>query len=181
MPRPLRPDEADAVHHITARGVEKRSIYMDDLDRQRFIVGLTKATRERDWRCLAYCLMGNHFHLLIRTPEPTLSAGMRDLNGQYARAFNRRHGRRGHLFEERYHSSRILRESHLREAVRYIAMNPVRAGLCAAPGDWPWSSHAALVGAVPAPSVLAVEDVLGLFDPDGRTGYCEFIAGARPT
>jgi putative transposase len=119
MPRKPREEAEGAVHHLTLLGV---------------------AVRARHWRCLAYCLMSNHLHLLIETPRANLGVGMAWLHGGYARWFNRRHGRTGHVFERRYGSVRIHTDAQLWVVLRYIAMNPVEAGLCARPEEWRWSS-----------------------------------------
>jgi len=100
--RPLRLQVADGVYLVTARGNERKSIYRDAADRERFLEILAETLERLSWRCLSYCLMSNHYHLLVRTPEPNLSRGMRDLNGVYAQWFNRRHRRDGHLFQGRY-------------------------------------------------------------------------------
>jgi putative transposase len=128
------------MHHVYARGNRKQRIYLDDRDRVAYLRLLGLVVRERGWRCLAYCLMSNHLHLLVETPQPNLGAGMESLQGGYARGFNRRHGRTGHLFERRYGAVRIRSDAQLWWVVRYIAMNPVEAGLCARPEEWRWSS-----------------------------------------
>ena len=164
MARPLRLQVADGIYHLTARGNERRSIYRDAADRQRFLEILEEALERFAWRCLSYCLMSNHYHLLVRTAQPNLSRGMRDLNGVYAQAFNRRHGRDGHLFQGRYRAILIESDEHLLAAVSYVVRNPVRAGLCATPGEWRWSSHQAVVGQRP-PSFLALDELLSYFAP----------------
>lgn len=118
------------------------------------------------WACHSYCLMTNHFHLLIETHDESLSAGMQRLNGEYAQSFNRRHGFIGHLFQDRFYSVMVKDESHGLEAIRYIAQNPVEAGLCRDPEDWPWSSHAATLGRRGTPDFLTTAWVLGLFGDD---------------
>ena len=128
------------MHHVWARGVEKRVIFLDDRDRYKYFDLLAEAVRRFRWECLAVCLMGNHLHLLIETPEPTLSAGMQWLHHHYARYFNDRHQRVGHLFQDRFGSSRAWTPSAVADKARYIAMNPVEAGFCKRPEDWPWSS-----------------------------------------
>lgn len=131
------------------------------------------------WRCLSYCLMETHFHLLIRTPEPNLARGMAQLKSGYAQAYNRRHERIGPLFAGRYGAKLIQRDAHLLEVFRYIALNPVTAGLCGAPSLWAWSAHAALSGERPAPSWLAVSEARawfeGLHSDDGVGGYRDFV------
>lgn len=118
------------------------------------------------WECLAYCLMTNHYHLVVATPEPSISIGMHRLNGAYARWFNRSHGHQGHLFQARFHSVLVERDSHLLEACRYVVLNPVRAGLVQAPSDWNWSSYRSTVEAGAQPSFLASGALLELFGSD---------------
>ncbi|MET0615996.1 MAG: transposase, partial [Thermoleophilaceae bacterium] len=145
MARKPREDVADGISHVFARGNDRRVIYRDDTDRQTYLRFLARAVRQFRWGVLAYCLMPNHVHLLIETPLANLGAGMRWLHGLYAREFNDRHGRSGHLFQGRYGSVRVNSDEQLWGVAAYIAMNPVEAGLCDAPEDWEWSSHAATV------------------------------------
>jgi putative transposase len=126
--------------HVTARGNRRQAIYRDDLDRELFLRLFNRVVRLRTWRHVAYCLMTNHFHLVIETEGESLSTGMHQLNGGYARKFNDRHTLDGHLFEGRFRSTVIETEDQLEDTLRYVALNPVRAGLCKHPSDWPWSS-----------------------------------------
>ena len=128
------------------------------------------------WQCLAYCLMGNHYHLLVRLTEPNLAAGMCLLNGVYAKRFNRRHGCRDHLFGRRYHAERVERDEHLRETVRYIALNPVRAGLCPAPRSWRWSSYRAAAGLEAPPRFLALDELYPFFADTSALARRRFVA-----
>jgi putative transposase len=167
---------------VYSRGAVKQPIFLDDLDRRRYLSILAKVTRRMAWRCLAYCLMGNHMHLLIETPEPNLGRGMQRLHGTYAQAFNRRHDGSGHVFGARFNSKSILTDPQLWVTAAYIARNPVEAGLCSAPEGWAWSSHAAVV-ARNWPSWLDVPRLLAYFrqaggDPFQR--YLEFVAAAPP-
>jgi REP element-mobilizing transposase RayT len=166
MPRRQRHEEAGAVHNIYARGVDRCAIFRDDQDRLEYLDLLGYVVRKWKWQCLAYCLMTNHIHLLIRTPEPNMGHGMQHLHSFYALDFNRKYDRVGHLFQDRYGSNRIRTPGRLRMAFDYITANPVTAGLCKDPADWRWSSHAALAEgdapqwhARPA-EVLAVQTVL---------------------
>ena len=165
MPRRPRTEIPGGIHHVISRGAAQLPIFLDDHDRMRFLGGLAQATTDYEWRCLSYCLMENHYHLLLRTPQPTLRAGMQRLNGRYAQKFNLRHRRTGHVFEGRYTRVTVDDDGHLRELVRYISLNPVRAGACRHPRDWFWSSYPALVGETSAPDFLACEDVRRLFAP----------------
>ena len=115
-------------------------------------------------------MMENHYHLLLRTPQPTLREGMQRLNGSYAQGFNARHRLGGHVFEGRYTSVTVTGDDHLRELIRYISLNPVRAGACRHPGDWFWSSYSGLVGMTSAPDFLACGEVRRLFDPVAERG-----------
>jgi putative transposase len=170
VPRRPRLDISGGIHHVISRGAARLPIYVDDHDRVRFLGLLAQAATNHAWECLSYCLMENHYHLLIRTPQPTLRAGMQRLNGCYAQGFNARHSLAGHLFEGRYTSVTVDDDSHLRELVRYISLNPVRAGACRHPGDWFWSSYPALVGDAGTPDFLACEEVRRLFDPVAERG-----------
>ena len=126
--------------HVTSRGVRKQTIYRDELDYQLFL-GLFERVRQRaEWEHLGWCLMPNHFHLIVQTPTESLARGMHMLNGTYARRFNARHAFEGHLFEKRYDARFVEGDDQLEKTVLYVANNPVRAGLCESPSDWPWSS-----------------------------------------
>lgn len=140
MARPLR-HQAPGFYHLTQRGVAGEVVYLDDVDRSLFVRLLDKAARRYRWLLHAHCLMSNHFHLVVELREPTMARGMQYLTGQYGLRFNERHDRRGHVFQDRYRSTVIETEEHLAEALRYVAFNPVRAGLCERPEDWPWSSY----------------------------------------
>ena len=140
MARPHREQIAGGMFHVTSRGNRRQSIYHDDDDRRQFLILRDRVVRLCAWRVLAYCLMTNHFHLLIETPAPNLSAGMHRLNSSYAKYFNERYSVDGHLFDRRFGSRLVETEEHLNDALRYIAFNPVEAGLCAHPREWRWSS-----------------------------------------
>jgi putative transposase len=134
------------------------------------------------WQCFAYCLMGNHYHLVVGTPDANISVGMHRLNGAYARWFNRLHGHQGHVFQDRFHAQLVQRDSHLLEACRYVVLNPVRAGLVGEPADWPWSSYRATVEALPETELLASKELLELFGTDaesGRRSFAQFVREAR--
>lgn len=139
MGRPHRILLPGGIYHITSRGTGPCRIYRDDLDRYRFVSRLVTVERRFDWIRRALCLMGTHFHYLVETPQPNLSAGMHQLKGLYAQLFNERHGRSGVLFESRFNAELVETDEQLAATRDYIAANPVRAGLCARPEDWPWS------------------------------------------
>jgi putative transposase len=187
MPRPLRVQLAGGLYHIGARGNRGQKIFVDETDYKRFLELLAVAMERFQWRCHAYCLMPNHFHLVIETSEPNISGGMQRLNGTYAQWFNVRHGYEGHLFQGRFFSELIESAHHLLELSRYIVLNPVRAGLCRDAGGWPWSSYRAFVGEVRRASFLTVGWLLRLFGsepPRARERFRRFVleapARARP-
>lgn len=173
MARPPRPLVAGGVYHVFNRGVARLPIFVDTRDRVRFLDGLGDVVDRGSWSCLAYCLMGNHFHLLVCTPGPDLDRGMQRLQGPYAQTFNRRHDREGHLFHRRYGTTVLDDDDLIRYVTRYIVQNPVAAGLCRTAGDWPWSSHRATLGSVPEPPYLAAESLLRLFG--GRSAYRDYV------
>jgi putative transposase len=144
--RRLREELEGGIFHVFARGNGKQPIYLDDDDRRTYLRMLGAVVDRQHWSCLAYCLMENHVHLLIETPNANLGLGMQRLHGLYAQTFNERHGRSGHLFQGRYGSVRVTSDAQLWMLVRYLAINPVRGRLCAHPADWRWSSHGALEG-----------------------------------
>jgi REP element-mobilizing transposase RayT len=129
---------------VYARGVERRLIFVDDDDRRFYLQLLFAVIRQFRWRCLSYCLMPNHVHLLIETREANLGRGMHMLHGVYAQSFNERWTRVGHLFQSRFGSRVVRDEVQLARVASYIAANPVTAGLCSQPDEWEWSSHRAI-------------------------------------
>jgi REP element-mobilizing transposase RayT len=163
MGYPPRKEEAGAVHHVYSRGIARRAIFLDNEDRRTYLAMLGTVALRCRWHCLAFCLMDNHVHQLIETPVPNLGDGMRRLLGPYARRFNERHETSGHVFERRYGSRRIRDEVHLITTVRYIARNPIEAGMCETEHEWPWSSQAMLVaGTAPAwLDALRAKELLG--------------------
>lgn len=178
MARPLRVEFPGAVYHLTARGNAQQAIFLDAVDRARFLGILGREIDQHQWRCYAYCLMDNHYHLLIETPEANLVQGMQRLNSMYAQHFNRRHHRVGHLWQGRYKSIVVDRESHLLELVRYIVLNPVRAGMVEQAGAWPWSSFRATSNEAPRPSWLDVAWLLSQFGGEecvAIQAYCRFV------
>src|SRR5262245_44167601 len=142
MPRLPRNHLADGYFHATARAVYGAALFEDDVDRIDFLQLLRSTADLLEWRCHAHCLMRTHYHLVLETTQARLSESMRRLNGDYARRFNKRHGRRGHLFDERLASYVIRDEQHLRAPITYVLQNPVRAGLCAQADDWQWAAAA---------------------------------------
>jgi putative transposase len=157
MPRQPRQEEAGGYYHVTAHGNGDQPIFIEDDDYVFFLSFLGRIVKRCAWQCFAYCSLPTHYHLVLRISEANLSRGMRSLNGLYAQTHNDRHGRSGHLFGGRYRTGFIQSEEHLAKACRYVDLNPVRAGLCAYPGNWPWSSHRALVGEIAAPPFLSLD------------------------
>lgn len=179
MSRPLRIEFAGALYHVMARGDARTPIFRDDADREAFCAGLWRVAERFQWRVWAYCLMDNHYHLLVETLQPTLSRGMREVNGVYTQAFNRHHGRVGHVLQGRYKAILVDKDSYLLELSRYIVLNPVRARLCETAADWPWSSYRAVMGKAPSPGTLAVADTLAVFSADrvvARRAFARFVA-----
>ncbi len=163
MARPLRIEFPGAIYHVTARGNAREAIFHEDADRELFLDALGEVVARFGWLCHAYCLMDNHYHLLIETPKGNLSLGMRQLNGVYTQRFNRRHARVGHLLQGRFKAIVVERETYLLELARYIVLNPVRAKIVKHLDRYPWSSYPATVGAAPASSWLSIDWILGQF------------------
>ena len=162
MARPLRLQFPGGIYHVTARGNDRRPIFEDDDDRARFLIVLASIVARYHVLCHAYCLMGNHYHLLLETPEANLSLAMRQLNGVYTQRFNRRHERCGHLLQGRFGAQLVAQDAYLWEVCRYIVLNPVRAGLVAHPRQWRWSSFGATAGETTAPGFLTMDWVQAL-------------------
>lgn len=182
MARPLRVEFPGALYHVTSRGNAGQEVFLDDGDRLNFLDILAEVVERYRFICYAYCLMGNHYHLLLETPEANLSRGMRQLNGVYTQRFNRRHKRSGHLFQGRYKAILVEKDAYLLEVARYIVLNPVRAGLVRSPGRWRWSSYRATAGLEEPPQFLKVEWLLSQFDlrPErARRAYRRFVAQGK--
>jgi REP element-mobilizing transposase RayT len=181
VPRRPRVEFHDAIYHVTTRGARRLPLHCCGADGRRSLEVLADVVRRFGWVCHAYCLMPNHYHLLVATPEPNLGRGMQRLNWYLALAYNRRHDRSGHAFDARYTAILIEREEHLLELCRYIVLNPVRAGLVSDPGDWEWSSYSATCGESETPAFLTTDWILSQFGTDrGRAiaTYREFVADA---
>jgi len=161
--RPIRIEYDGAIYHVTSRGNARKRIYKDEMDRLNFLDVLTAVNRKYNWLCHAYCLMDNHYHLIIETPDGNLSKGMRQLNGVYTQSFNRRHRRVGHIFQGRYKAILVEKESHLLEVCRYVVLNPVRAKSVQDPGNWKWSSYNETAGKIRPHPCLTVAWILGQF------------------
>jgi REP-associated tyrosine transposase len=184
MSRPLRIEFPGALYHITGRGNARQRICRNDEDREQFLSILSHVVGRYDWLCHAYCLMDNHYHLLIETPKPNLSLGMRQLNGLYTQSHNRRHRRVGHLFQGRFKALLVEKEAHLLELCRYVVLNPVRAKMVKHPGKWKWSSYRATAGKVTTPDYLTIDWLLGQFGSrlhDAQKKYRAYVAEGMGT
>ncbi len=186
MSRPLRIEYPGAVYHVSAQGNEGKAVFRDDQDRGRFLDVLHHVNRRYRWICHAYCLMSDHYHLLIETPDGNLALGMRQLNGVYTQLFNRRHERTGHLFQGRYKAVLIQKETHLLEVCRYTVLNPVRARACRKPEEYRWSSYVATSGKAQPHPCLTTQWVLGQFGRNrgsAQKEYRKFISAGigRPS
>ncbi len=179
---PLRIEVPGGYYHLSTRGNNRCSIFGSDDDRLTFLLQLDRVATKYDWAVLAYCLMSNHYHLIIQMSDLGMSSAMCELNGGYALTYNQRHGRSNHLFGRRYWDSLLASDSHLLECCRYVVLNPVRASICDRPGEWKWSSYAASVGRSFSPTFLASDDLLQLFGrrPDrARAAYRRFVQAGR--
>lgn len=163
MARPLRIEFAGALYHVTARGDRQEDIYLDDEDRRDFLDILGSVHQRFNWLIHAYCLMDNHYHLLVETPDGNLSQGMRQLNGVYTQNSNRRHRRVGHVFQGRYKAILVQKESYLLELARYIVLNPVRARMVRKTEEWPWSSYRDTADLRESPAWLMTDWILSAF------------------
>jgi putative transposase len=178
MPRPLRIQYPGALYHLLSRGNARAPIFFADRDRRVFLRLLADVITDHRWLCHAYCLMPNHYHLVVQTPEANLSHGMQQLNGLYTQRFNRLNDRVGHVFQGRFKSILVEEESHLFELARYVVLNPVRAGLVWDAEEYRWSSLRATVGLAEAPPWLSVDPLVRHFG--SRQRYREFVnEGAR--
>ena len=178
MARPLRIEFPGALYHVTARGDRQEAIFDDDRDRQAFLKILGEVVSQFGWLCHAYCLMTNHYHLMIETPAGNLAKGMRQLNGVYTQWSNRRHQRSGHLFQGRYKAILVDWDGYFLELGRYLVLNPVRASVVKHPKDWRWSSYGAMVGRVKSPAWLTTDVFLEEFGKSrawARKKYQQFV------
>ena len=178
MSRPLRIEFPGAHYHVMSRGNARQRVFLDDTDCHAYLDLLGEVCVRFDWHCHAHCLMPNHVHLLIETRTANLSRGMRHLNGVFTQRFNERHGRVGHLFQGRYKAPLVDHDAYLLGLVRYILLNPVRAGLVGAAADWRWSSHAWASGQASAPRWAAPDRIwhaLGAARESARRSIAAFI------
>lgn len=182
MARPIRIEFAGALYHITSRGDRQEDIYLDDIDRKSFLTILSQVYERFNWLVHAYCLMDNHYHLLIETPDGNLSKGMRQLNGVYTQTSNKHHNKVGHVFQGRYKAILVQKESYLLELARYIVLNPVRARMVHTAREWPWSSYRDTAGYRKAPDWLTTDWILAAFGKRKSTAmekYRQFVKAGK--
>ncbi|TLS66560.1 transposase [Mariprofundus erugo] len=182
MARPLRIELEGGVFHVTSRGNAGAAIFEDDADRTMFMDVLVHVVERFRWICHAWCLMGNHYHLMIETPQANLSRGMRQLNGVYTQQFNRRHKRTGHVYQGRFSSILVDRESYLLALSRYVVRNPVAAGLAASVEAWPWSSFRATAGLAPLQPPLSRQWLLSCFGTsttEAEAAYIDYVCDGK--
>lgn len=179
MARPLRLEFEGALYHVISRGNALQKIFCDNTDYQKLLNILETVVERYSWLVHAYCLLSNHYHLLVETPKSNLSAGMRQLNGTYAQYFSWRHDRPGHLFQGRFKAYVVDKDSYLLELSRYIALNPVKAGLVTSPGQWKWSSYRKTAGTEKGDPFLQTARILSTFSPsrdEARKLYIKFVS-----
>jgi REP element-mobilizing transposase RayT len=163
MARPLRIEYAGALYHVTSRGNRRENIYQEDDDREFWLKVFSQVCSRFNWLCYAWCLMDNHYHIVIETIEGNLSQGMRQLNGVYTQNSNRKHGRVGHIFQGRYKAILIEKEAYLLELSRYVVLNPIRADRVNDIADWKWSNYSAMIGKELLPEWLETDWLLSQF------------------
>ena len=179
MARPLRVEFSGAIYHLTSRGNARQKVFFTDADRELFLDTLSQVVSRYGWICYAYCLMANHYHLLVETPKANLSLGMRQLNGMYTQSFNRRHNRVGHLFQGRFKAILVEKESYLLELCRYIVLNPVRVKGKGEIGGWKWSSYRATAGLASVPEFLSTDWILEQFGKKRAKAQKQYRAFVR--
>ncbi|MGQ0640971.1 MAG: transposase [Gemmatimonadaceae bacterium] len=178
MSRQLRLEFPGATYHVVARGNNRESIARDERDVAAFLASLGATCARYAWRVYCWCIMPNHYHLVLETTAATLSVGMRRHNSTYAQLFNKRYERVGHVFQGRFKALVVADETYLRTVLRYVELNPWRAALVRHPVEWPWSSIHLSFGYAPAPSWSAVREIWGLFgatENEGMARYREFL------
>lgn len=182
MSRPLRLEWAGGLYHVTSRGDRREDIYLHDTDRHNWLALFAQVCKRFNWKCHGYCLMSNHYHIVVETLNGNLSKGMRHLNGVYTQYFNRAHHRVGHVYQGRYQAIVVDKDSYLLELSRYVVLNPVRARMVKQAGQWPWSSYRAMIGGQRAPEWLETDWLLSQFSVQRKRAmakYKDFVrAGA---
>jgi len=178
MARPLRVEYAGAFYHVINRGNAGEDLFKDRADREKFLEYIEKAVDRFSIRIHTYCLMTNHYHVLVETPHPNLSKAIQWINVSYATYFNRKHQRMGHLFQGRFKSILVEADHYLQQLSRYIHLNPVRAKMVESPGEFRWSSYPAFIGKVTAPAWFEREWLLSQFGntkTEAVANYKDFI------
>jgi len=178
MARPLRLELAGGLYHVTSRGDRREAIFLNDADRLVWLEVFAQTCKRFNWICHAWCLMDNHYHIVVETIEGNLAQGMRHLNGVYTQTFNRTHKRVGHVFQGRYKAIIVEKEGYLLELARYVVLNPLRAGMVKDIADWHWSSYAAMLGIQAKPEWLQSDWILGQFSSQRRRAinlYIDFV------
>lgn len=178
MARPLRVEYPGAYYHVINRGNNQEKIFKNDRDKEKFLQYLEKASERFSIIFHTYCLMDNHFHLVVETPEPNLSVAMQWINVSYATYFNRKRDRHGHLFQGRFKAILIDADEYLKHLSRYIHLNPVRAKMVSAPAEYKWSSYPAFIGEIKAPQFLEINWLLfnfGKSKKKAKRNYKDFV------
>jgi putative transposase len=178
MARPLRVEYPGAYYHVINRGNNRENIFKDDRDREKFLEYLQKASERFSIVIHTYCLMNNHFHLLVQTPQSNLSMAMQWINVSYATYFNRKRGRHGHLFQGRFKAILIDADEYLQHLSRYIHLNPVRAKIVRTASKYRWSSYAACIGKEKPPPFLETDELMskfGMHKEEARRNYEGFV------
>jgi REP element-mobilizing transposase RayT len=160
---PPRIQKVDMTYHVNGKAVDGVKLFRDEFDRQMFLELLADQASRSDWCVLGYCLMTTHYHLILRLRKLTLSSGFQRMNSLWARRYNKRHDRRGALWQRRFFDSIVETDDHLYETIRYVALNPTRANMCALPEDWPWSSYASGIGLASPDPIVDEQELLRLF------------------
>ena len=182
MARPLRVEFDGALYHVTSRGNDRGTIFFTDTDRIAFLKLLGEVVTRFSWVCHAYCLMTNHYHLVVETPSANLSRGMRHINGVFTQRINRLNKRSGHILQGRFKSILVEKDGYLLELARYVVLNPVRAKAVRSAKDWRWSSYRATAGLEDVPDLLTVEWILSQFDQNlasAQKAYRKFVRQGR--
>ena len=179
MSRPLRLELAGGIYHVTSRGNRRENIYADDVDRLKWLALFGQVCQRYNWRCHAYCLMSNHYHVVVETIEGNLSQGMRQLYGVYTQYFNRTHQRFGHVFQGRYKSILVDKDTYLLELTRYVVLNPVRANMVNNVEQWPWSSYLIMLGEQRIPAWFETRWLLSQFDNQRTQAISKYITFIR--
>lgn len=178
MARPIRIQYPDAFYHIMSRGSDRLNIFNDPQDYQNFLIVFFDTIKRYNWTCYSYCLMPNHYHLLIKTHEANLSLGMRQLNGVYTQNYNIRYKRIGHLFQGRFRSILVEEEKYKYELIRYIALNPLRANISQRIEDYRWNSVLEVLGLIDKTGCINIKEILLNFDEDEEKAkkiFLEFL------